>query len=82
MEAVGRSRLRTGALRWDLFRDGSQPDTYLEVFAVAPWEEHERQHSGRLTGYDRSAEEKARSLLDPGHPFKVSHYLPARRNSG
>ncbi|MEV6057648.1 MFS transporter [Streptomyces sp. NPDC052107] len=82
MEAVGRSRLRTGALRWDLFRDGSQPDTYLEVFAVASWEEHERQHSGRLTGYDRSAEEKARSLLDPEHPFKVSHYLPARRNSG
>jgi MFS family permease len=77
MEAVGRSRLRTGALRWDLLRDGSQPDRYLEVFAVASWEEHERQHSGRLTGYDRSAEEKARSLVDPEHPFKVSHYLPA-----
>jgi len=77
MGAVGRSRLRTGALRWDLFRDGSQPDIYLEVFAVPSWEEHLRQHSGRLTGYDRTAEEKARSLVDPEHPLKISHYLSA-----
>ncbi|MFK0106924.1 MFS transporter [Streptomyces sp. NPDC091217] len=81
MKDVGRSRLRTGALRWDLFRDGSQPDTYLEVFEVASWDEHERQHGGRLTGQDRSAEEKARSLVDPEHPFKVSHYLPAQPDS-
>ncbi|MEW1659724.1 MFS transporter [Streptomyces sp. NPDC093707] len=82
MGAVGRSRLRTGALRWDLFQDGSQPDRYLELFTVASWQEHERQHGGRLTGYDRSAEEKARSLLDPEHPFTVSHYLPVHPSSG
>ncbi|TBO57596.1 MFS transporter [Streptomyces kasugaensis] len=82
MGAVGRSRLRTGALHWDLFRDGSQPDRYLELFTVASWEEHERQHGGRLTGYDRSAEEKSRSLVDPEHPLTVSHYLPIHRDSG
>ncbi|WP_335941324.1 MFS transporter [Streptomyces sp. PTD5-9] len=78
MRAMGRSRLRTGALHWDLYRDGTRPDTYLEVFQVASWEEHLRQHSGRLTGFDRETEERARSLVDPDHPFQVTHYLPAR----
>jgi predicted MFS family arabinose efflux permease len=81
MDAVGRSRLRTGALHWDLFRDGAQPERFLEIFVVSSWEEHERQHGGRLTGYDRDAERRARSLLDPEHPFKVTHYLPARHRS-
>ncbi|MFD5060362.1 MULTISPECIES: MFS transporter [unclassified Streptomyces] len=81
MGAMGRSRLRTGALHWDLYQDGAQPDTYLEVFLVASWEEHLRQHSGRLTGFDKETEERARALVDPEHPFQVSHYLPARRQS-
>ncbi|MFF9594128.1 MFS transporter [Streptomyces sp. NPDC014646] len=81
MRAMGRSRLRTGAVSWDLYRDGTDPDTYLEVFLVASWKEHLRQHSGRLTGFDRETEERARSLVDPDHPFKVTHYLPARKGS-
>jgi len=80
MREMGRSRLRTGALHWDLYRDGKDPDTYLEVFQVASWEEHLRQHGGRLTGSDRETEERARSLVDPDHPFRVTHYLPARRS--
>ena len=81
MAAMGRSRLRTGALHWDLYQDGAQPDTYLEVFLVASWEEHLRQHSGRLTGFDKETEERARALVDPEHPFQVSHYIPARKQS-
>ncbi|MFI9628076.1 MFS transporter [Streptomyces sp. NPDC052042] len=81
MRAEGRSRLRTGAVSWDLYRDGTDPDTYLEVFVVASWKEHLRQHSGRLTGFDRETEERARALVDPDHPFRVTHYLPARRSS-
>jgi transmembrane secretion effector len=76
MDAVRRSRLRTGALRWDLYQDGAHPEVYLETFLVASWEEHLRQHGGRLTGHDREEEDQARSLVASG--FEVSHYLPAR----
>ncbi|MDX2733430.1 MFS transporter [Streptomyces sp. NBC_01707] len=34
---MGRPRLRTGALHWDLYQDAARPDTYLEVFLVASW---------------------------------------------
>ncbi|MFF3565404.1 MFS transporter [Streptomyces sp. NPDC002574] len=78
MQAVGRSRLRTGALHWDLYQDGAQPNIFLEVFQVASWEEHLHQHRGRLTGYDHAVEEMARSLTDPAHTFQVSHYLRTR----
>jgi transmembrane secretion effector len=78
MRPVGNARLRTGALHWDLYQDGTRPDHYLETFVVASWEEHLRQHGGRLTGSDRAAEDRARALVDPEHPFQVTHYLPAR----
>ncbi|MGK4585863.1 MFS transporter [Kitasatospora sp. HPMI-4] len=78
MGPVGRSRLRTGALDWNLYRDGADPDRYLETFLVSSWDEHLRQHGGRLTAYDHEQEELARSLLEPAHTFRVSHYLPAR----
>ncbi|MBB4794887.1 MFS transporter [Streptomyces nodosus] len=78
MGTVGRSRLRTGALHWNLYRDGADPERYLETFLVASWEEHLRQHGGRLTGYDREAEARTRAMLDPTDSLQVSHYLPAR----
>ncbi|MFI9272089.1 MFS transporter [Kitasatospora sp. NPDC052896] len=78
MGPVGRSRRRTGAVDWGLYQDGAHPDVYLEAFLVASWDEHLRQHGGRLTGFDRDAEQRARALLDPEHPFQVSHFFPAR----
>ncbi|MFG1710909.1 MFS transporter [Nonomuraea sp. M3C6] len=78
MKDFGLSRLRTGALHWDLYQNGADPDVYLETFVVASWEEHLRQHSARLTGSDRALEERARSLVDPTKPFQVAHYLPAQ----
>ena len=39
------------------------------------WEEHLRQHGGRLTGADRVAEERARALAED--EVRVSHLLPA-----
>jgi MFS family permease len=78
MRPVGLSRLRTGALRWDLYQDGTEPDRFLETFLVPSWEEHLRQHGGRLTGSDREAEDKARSMNDPARPLRITHYLPAR----
>ncbi|WP_231929545.1 MFS transporter [Micromonospora inositola] len=75
MRAVGRSRRRTGAMRWGLFRAGERAHVFVEVDQVRSWGEHLRQHGGRLTGADRAVEEQARELVD-GEPV-VPHLLPA-----
>ena len=52
----------------------SQPGRYLEVFLVASWVVHLRQHD-RVTFADRGPEDFARSFhLGPSGP-QVSHYL-------
>lgn len=74
MDRVGRSRRRTGASRWGVFRDGAQADLFVEVFEVPTWEEHLRQHSGRLTGADAEFEQRAAAFA-AGEP-EVAHLLP------
>ncbi|HYY23553.1 MAG TPA: MFS transporter, partial [Thermoleophilaceae bacterium] len=44
MQAVGRSRRRSGAERWGLFQEATDPDRFVEAFVVPSWEEHLRQH--------------------------------------
>ncbi|WP_250034169.1 MFS transporter [Paractinoplanes maris] len=77
MEAVRRSRLRTGAVQWGLFRDGEEPGRFVEAYLVPSWDEHHRQHTGRLTGADRLAEERALALADG--PPHATHLLSAGR---
>jgi MFS family permease len=77
MARVGRSRQRTGAVSWDLFRDGERPHLFVETFLVPSWEEHRRQHEGRLTGADREFERRARELADADP--EVAHLFPARK---
>jgi MFS family permease len=74
MGHVGRSRRRTGALRWELFRDGGDPTRFVESYLVGTWAEHLRQHENRLTGADRLFEEQARryALDEP----QVAHLFP------
>jgi MFS family permease len=74
MEALRRSRRRTGATRWDLYRDGDVPTRFVELFSVPSWAEHLRQHSGRLTEGDRAVEEAALAFSDP--PARADHLLP------
>jgi quinol monooxygenase YgiN len=74
MEHLRRSRRRTGASRWELYRDGEHPDHFMEIFSVPSWEEHERQHEGRLTQADRTVEEAALAFSDP--PAQPRHLLP------
>jgi MFS family permease len=62
MIRVRESRLRTGAIEWGLYRNGEQPDVFEEVFFVASWEEHLRQHRERLTPADRDYEDAAKTL--------------------
>ncbi len=69
------SRLRTGASRWGLFRDGADPQVFVETYLVPTWEEHLRQHEGRLTGSDAEAEQRAVGLATG--PPTVTHLLDA-----
>lgn len=45
MRTLRRHRLRTGALRWVLFRNAEDPHRMTEVFEVPDWNEHLRQHT-------------------------------------
>jgi hypothetical protein len=74
MNHLGQSRRRTGATRWELYRDGDQPNRFLELFSVPSWQEHVRQHEGRLTGTDQDIEEAALAFSDP--PPRAEHLLP------
>ena len=74
MDHLRQSRRRTGATRWELYRDGDQPDRFVETFSVPSWEEHQRQHSGRLTATDQEVEETALAFSDP--PAQAQHLLP------
>jgi MFS family permease len=75
MSKVRGSRLRTGATQWGLFRDGEQPRVFEEIFVVASWQEHLRQHRERMTATDREYEEQAKALSDT--PPQTWHLLPA-----
>jgi MFS family permease len=74
MDQLRRSRRRTGATSWELYRDGEHPDRFVEIFRVPSWEEHLRQHDGRLTATDQAVEEAARAFSDP--PATADHLLP------
>ena len=74
MDNLRRSRRRTGASRWELYRDGDRPNRFVEMFSVPSWEEHQRQHEGRLTAVDKAIEETALAFSDP--PTRAEHLLP------
>jgi MFS family permease len=74
MREVGRARQRTGASRWGIFRSGEDGDEFVEVYQVPTWEEHLRQHEGRLTGSDEDDEHAALKLVE-GEP-RIAHLLP------
>jgi hypothetical protein len=74
MQQMRRSRRRSGATRWELYRDAGRRDRFVEQFWVATWEEHQRQHEGRLTSADQSIEETALGFSQP--PATAVHLLP------
>jgi MFS family permease len=74
MEALRSTRRRTGATSWELYRDAEHPNRFVEIFRVPSWEEHLRQHLGRLTATDQQIEEAALAFSDP--PARADHLLP------
>jgi quinol monooxygenase YgiN len=73
MADVRESRLRTGAVKWGLYRDGEDGRTFVELFAAASWEEHIRQHHERLTETDRELQRRAHALSE--QPAVPRHYI-------
>jgi len=59
MEAVRRSRLRTGGHSWQLYHSLEHPDTVLERFTVPSWTEFQRQHTERWLESDHDGVAKA-----------------------
>jgi MFS family permease len=76
MAVLGRSRQRTGASQWRLFRSIEHESTFVETFIVRSWGEHMHQHYIRLTGQDRLIEESVERLID-GEAVS-EHYLAVR----
>ena len=79
---VRRSRLRKGAVRWGLCRDGQNPRVFVELDVVPWWEEHMRQHTDRLTGADERFEEDADALSYRRPRPRTSSRRSFRRGSG
>jgi predicted MFS family arabinose efflux permease len=75
MAKLRRSRLRTGATQWGLFREGETAHRFVELFVVHSWDEHVRQHRERQTGTDQAFEDEVNSLSDP--PPETRHLLNA-----
>jgi hypothetical protein len=77
MAVQGRSRQRTGAAEWRVFRSVEHESTYVETFIVRSWGEHMHQHYTRLTGQDLLIEQAVERYTD-GVPVS-EHYLAVRR---
>jgi MFS family permease len=72
MADLGRSKRRSGAMRWGLFRDTAHPTRFFEHFLVESWDEHLRQH-GRGTLADQQAEQRVRKILSTSLEPVVTH---------
>lgn len=70
MQEVRLVRLRTGAYRWRLYRDASDPHRLTELFLTVSWEEHLAQHR-RIDDASAATLLKARSLDINGRPSTV-----------
>ncbi len=69
-----RSRLRSGANRWELFRVAETPDVFIEAFLVGSWEEHQAQHRDRLTVGDQRVEQATHAYSTK--PPVARHLVP------
>lgn len=67
MKQVRLVRLRTGAYRWRLYRDASNPHRLTELFLTVSWEDHLAQHR-RIDDASAAILRDARSLDVNGRP--------------
>ncbi|MEV0365462.1 MFS transporter [Nocardia fusca] len=78
MSFVGRSRQRTGAMEWRVYRDVGSADRYVEAFVVRSWSEHMQQHKVRLTAQDLMRE---RAVSEFAHDETLTHLVSVEPRS-
>jgi predicted MFS family arabinose efflux permease len=81
LRAGRRARRRTGAVRWSLWRDATDPRRVVEQFVVGSWEEHLRQHE-RVSRRDQQRLDEIAAMTDPGRPTTITHWLLAQASGG
>ncbi len=79
MRAVEKSRRRTGAIAWRIYRSGEDAELVLEQFVVRSWAEFRRQREERWTGSDDRVLSRTVERAG-GLPAREHHYvtLPTR----
>ena len=80
LQPLRQARLRSGALRWDLFQDAAEPGRFVEVFLVESVVEHLRQHE-RVTEADRQTQERVQALHRGDAPPVVTHLVAGVHNN-
>jgi len=70
MAGLRRSRLRTGAFRWELYQDPADSSRYIEQFEVDSWEDHLEQHRDRLTADDHDFQQRVDSAARAVEPAR------------
>lgn len=68
------ARLRTGAIRWGVFRDANRPERIEETFVMDSWLEYLRSRE-RMTTADFALIEKVRSMHAGEQPPRVEHQV-------
>jgi quinol monooxygenase YgiN len=81
MRDTRRSRLRNGAISWELFRDTADPGRYIEYFVDESWVDHLRRQD-RQTAADAMLRERRLEFQRDGSEPRVSRYIatPVRRD--
>jgi len=74
MQESRSSRLRQGALSWELFRDTNDPGRYLEYFVDESWVEHLRRFD-RVTAADVALRARRLSFHLGDQPPLVTRYI-------
>ncbi|KYC35134.1 MFS transporter [Scytonema hofmannii PCC 7110] len=82
VQAIGKIRLRDGAIQWGVYQDLSDPTRFVETSIVESWAEHKRQFE-RVTMQDKVIEERVRAFHVGEAPPKLtqmiySNYTDAR----
>jgi hypothetical protein len=76
MKRVEGHRRRTGAYQWGLFRDLAVPNRFFEIFHVASWVEHLRQHQRTTVAFDTNFEGPRAYLTSEPVLHLISAYSP------
>ncbi|MEQ6289092.1 MFS transporter [Vogesella sp. GCM10023246] len=76
MRETRRSRLRNGALSWELFHDTAEPGVYIEQFTDSSWLEYLRRNE-RGTAADLSLRDRRHELHLETAPPRIRRFIAA-----